>query len=176
MIEQHPDQLIDYVLKLLPAEQEKQLEQQAAREPHLRRRLAAEREIGQLVRSTIHQVTAPEPARLRRLMPATPRHTQWQLWQRPLALVGALLLMLLVAFGWREIRTNVPLPDQGPGIAVTVTQAEAPTETMTQTIEASGGFAPLIFGTRVWREPAGATHPSPLPAATPIAALSLTTP
>ena len=176
MIEQHPDQLIDYVLKLLPPDQEQQVEQQAALNLTLRRQLAAEREIGQLVRSTISQATAPEPGRLRQLRPASPAPSIWLTWQRPLAVAGAFLLMLLVAFGWREARSYGVVPGVAPGIAVTVTQTESPTHTMTHTVEANGGLAPLIFGTRVWREPAGANHPLPFPAATPIAALSLTTP
>ncbi|MCB0005309.1 MAG: hypothetical protein KDE04_02620 [Anaerolineales bacterium] len=176
MIEQHPDQLIDYVLKLLPPEQEQQIEQQAAADLTLRRQLTAEREIGQLVRATISQAAAPEPARLRQLMPAPPTQGIWLTWQRPLAMAGAFLLMLLVAFGWREARSYGAVPGTAPGVAVTVTQTEAPTHTMTHTVEANGGLAPLIFGTRVWREPAGNNNPMPFPAATPIAALSLGTP
>ena len=93
---------------------------------------------------------------------------------------GAFLLMILVAFGWRSVNSIGPAGNIVPGVAVTATQTEAPTLTMTQTVEAYNGGQDTnrfsFVSTRVSTESNSSQAPIAFPAATPIAALAFGTP
>ena len=179
MMDQRQQQVIDYVLNLLPDDAQQQIESEARHDATLRQAIQHERQIVHAVRGTLGKATAPNPLQLKKLMPAIPRQPAGFGWQRPMTWAGALFLMILVAFGWRSANSIGAAGTSVPGVAITVTQTEAPTMTMTQTVEAdnsfySGGIS--LVSTRAAPEPIEAQAPVAFPAAAPIAAFSFTTP
>lgn len=96
---QNPDLrplLADFVLELLPEEQERRVAAHLARCAACREALQREREVGQQVRQAIAAAPALPAARLHALLPARPRRrwSQALLW-RPAAALAVFLFLLL---------------------------------------------------------------------------------
>lgn len=161
----------DYVLDLLPRNERRQVEVHAAVCAPCRRALHRERALGRGVRDALAAVTRPPagqpPPNLARFMPPLrPRRRFWPAvldYQRPLATLGVLLLILLGSFSLRPTGSGADwsLPS-ATALSATATATTAPTLTVTGT---AGGDALTPD-----RTPAVLT---PFPAATPIAAIGL---
>ena len=180
--------LADYVLDLLPGNERRQVEQHAADCADCRQALHGERQIGGLVRATLHTATEPAYGRLTQLRPAVPQRATQPIRgpqrQRQLALAGLLLVLLLGASGWRYGNARQswqpPLPTH---IAITATTT-ATTTVATTTIAATTyqeAMATLAQATSNRSmaatavaapsdQPTVQPHATPLPQATPIAA------
>lgn len=104
MNNEHVDlQIADYVLGLLPPPAKQALERHTAVCPQCRAALHKEQTMSHMVRATLHTASQPPTAvALRRLMPVPPVRSTWSLtWQRTLAPVGILILMLVGSLGFR---------------------------------------------------------------------------
>lgn len=136
-------QLPDYTLNLLPRMERQAVERHTAVCPQCRHALQSEREIGQMVRLTLQTATQPANGRLRQIMPPVPARKQrgaaWSgRWQRQLALVGLLVMIVLGGFGLNGRTHNnwgVPSPTS---LAATATSTQNATATIArrETIQA----------------------------------------
>lgn len=163
----------DYVLDLLPQGERYEVERHVAHCPDCEAALASERAVGNLLRGTLNSVTQPENGRLRQLMPAVPAPKKRLIlhlnWQRQLASVCVLLILLVGGIGWFESNQNrnvMPLPTF---VAITATYTTEPTLTNTATTVKSTA---VPAETAVSANPAPAFSATPPPNPTPIAALS----
>ena len=133
--EQILQQIPDYTLGLLPPHERQQMEIHAQSCPGCQRTLAEEQRLEQLVRSTLHLVTEPAPRQLRPLMPPIPRTQTPSLlrgWQKQLAPIALLLMLMLGGLGWNARQqtnwsTNPPML-----LVMTATTTNTPTVTATQ--------------------------------------------
>ncbi|MBK8987812.1 MAG: zf-HC2 domain-containing protein [Chloroflexi bacterium] len=175
--------LADYVLDLLPGNERRQVEQHAADCADCRQALHGERQIGGLVRATLHTATEPAYGRLTQLRPAVPQRATQPIRgpqrQRQLALAGLLLVLLLGASGWRYGNARQSWQPPPPThIAITATTVATTTIAATTYQEATATLAQATTN-RSMEETAVAApsdqptiqpHATPLPQATPIAA------
>ena len=165
--------LSDYVLDLLPRSEQREVEMHVAQCAECEAALASERAVGRLLRGTLSSVTQPDNKTLRQLMPTPPTQRQRLsfhfTWQRQLASVCVLLILVIGGVGWYESNQNrsmVPLPTF---VAITATYTSEPTSTNTATTE-KATVEPTI--TAVSENPAPAFSATPPPNPTPIAALT----
>ena len=163
----------DYALDLLPRNERREVELHVAHCPDCAAVLASERAVGNLLRGTLNSVTQPENGRLRQLMPAIPTQKKRPVfsltWQRQLASVCVLLILVVGGIGWFESNQNrsmMPLPTF---VAITATHTTEPTMTNTGTSVKSTAV-PTV--TAVSENPAPAFSATPPPNPTPIAALT----
>jgi len=131
-------QISDYVLNLLPKMERQSVEQHTAVCVHCQTALQAEREMGQMLRLTLHTATQPANGRLTQLMPAIPRKKQgWPVmlmgWQRQLAVVGLLIAILFGSFGvWNGRSQNIWSVPSPTTLAATATSTKDATATIVQ--------------------------------------------
>ncbi len=137
--QQHPLALVsDYVLGLLDAEAQGQLERHAAACSTCREAIERERGLFAVVRTTVTSATRPNPARLAALRPTISRKPLSQPalnWQR-LAPVTMLLLLILSAVSVQLSGGDRPLNDNLRGFlpvtnTPTATATTPPTATVT---------------------------------------------
>ena len=165
----------DYVLDLLPQQERRDVAQHVAHCAECEAVLASEQAVGHLLRQTVHEVTQPSNGTLRQLMPAIPgkQSHQWVFnrpWQRQLASVGMLLILLLGGMGWYESNRSSSMGPVPTFIAITATYTNEPTTTATTT---QATAEPVITAVSANPEPAYSATPPPNP--TPIAALPAVT-
>lgn len=131
-------QLPDYVLNLLPKMERRAIEQHTTVCVNCQQALQAEREIGQMVRLTLQTATHPANGRLAQLMPAIPTQKRRSSsmvmgWQRPLALVGLLVVILFGTLGaWNGRSHNIWNAPSPTAIATIATSTQDATATLAQ--------------------------------------------
>lgn len=180
------EQLPDYVLGLLTPLQTTEVTQHLAGCARCRQMVHGQREIGKLVRRTIHASTRPDPAQLRQLMPPVPQKRS----RNPIAAnwttrLAPALVLLLVIVG--SLLMTVPESKRPMSIffvaTATATSTTTPTATVAQDLSQLNNPAPVIMagsaskltdpaikpGVQVFAAPA------PLQSPTPIAVINSTT-
>ncbi len=165
----------DYALGLLSPSERRRVERHTMACADCRQALRRETEIGQLVGDTL-AIAAQPPANLRQFMPTIPQPGFWQrfkfalVWQRPLAPVALVVLLVLGSFGLYSSEQRGPWLNPSPTfLAATATMTDEPTMTLTQTrteetAEISQTAVPSIPNPRQ-------IVATPAPNPTPIAAL-----
>ena len=162
-------EISDYVLDLLSPADRKQVEENAARSQEYQARLQRERQVEQLVRTTLHEATTPNAARLRQLMPEIPQQKRpfaffSSGWAQQMVAVAALAIFILGGFSVYQSQQN-PIYDSTPTLtAATATFTNEPTATTDDGEMAATSTAVAIH-------PAQQGDITPAPVATPIAAL-----
>lgn len=161
-------QLDEYALGLLSVEEQQAVEAHTAVCPSCQNALADEMQIGTLLKSTLHAATQVENGRLRQLMPPAPQQKRpfWRMsqpWQRQLASLAVLLLLVFGGFGAYQVNRGPSSVVPPTSLAITATYTVAPTETA---VSDNNNAEPK--GTAE----AKATEPDIQPAATPIALLT----
>ncbi len=165
--------LSDYVLDLLPRSERREIELHVAHCAECEAALTSEQTVGRSLHSTLSSVTQPDNGRLRQLMPAIPTQkprTAFNFsWQRRVASVCVMLILVIGGLGWYQSNQNrsmMPLPTF---VAITATYTSEPTITNTATT-VKATTEPTI--TAVSENPAPAFSATPPPNPTPIAALA----
>lgn len=165
----HPD-LTGYALGLLDAEERRAVERHALACAVCRSEIQTDRQLDQLVRSTLQTVTHIDNGRLRKLMPTSPRRRvqRWQVVvQRQLVPVCMLLLLFFSGLGVYQTMQHEPTNGVGfpTALAATATHTVSPTETAvaTRAVETAVETAAAANATQLI---------TPSPAATPIAYLN----
>jgi anti-sigma factor RsiW len=177
-------QIPDYVLNLLPKMERQTVEQHTAVCGHCQTALQAEREMGQMVRLTLQTATQPANGRLAQLMPPIPKHKQrWSLmmmgWQRQLAVVTMLVVILMGSFGvWNGRSQNiwgVPSPTTLAATATTDATATIAQQTTQagETLAAEGLTVTAVAAPSIQTTAQASIISTPPPPPTPIAALSI---
>jgi anti-sigma factor RsiW len=140
--------LPDYVLNLLSRIERQAVEQHTAVCVRCQKALQAEREMSQLVRLTLQTATQPANGRLSHLMPAIPTQKRhWPLmmmgWQRQLAVVAMLVMILAGSFGmWNGRSENIWGVGSSSTLTATATSTQDATATSAQqTIQAQETLA-----------------------------------
>lgn len=170
-------QIPDYVLGLLSQDEQQQVDQHTLACPDCRFALRQERELSQLVRTTL--ASAQPPANLRQFMPPVPQKSRslhlfdfsldWKLQLAPLTLV---LFLLLGSAGiylseQRSLWQNI----SPTALAITATLTDSPTATITET------RSEQALNLQTTAVPTTANQPhitaTPAPNPTPIAALNI---
>lgn len=173
--ETHP-QLSEYVLGLLPWEERRRVEQHAADCPACQARLAQEQRLVQQVKTTVQTAGHVTNGRLQQLMPPVPTPATSRryggTWQRQLASVCVLMLMLLSSFGLFQFtgQTN-PAGVSVTQLAITATATSEPTETAVATEAAQIGPQTVVMSRQTAVEPVQVRLAIQPPAPTPLAAL-----
>lgn len=159
--QQHPVALVsDYVLGLLDAEEQAQLERHVAHCPDCLEAMARERNLVAVVRSTVTSASRPNPARLAALRPEMTRKRAGRAavsWQR-LAPVTMLLLLILSTLAVQLSGGDRPLNDNLRGLL-----PATHTPTATATTQPTATIAAQPPGER----PAHAPEAPPLAVLTP---------
>ncbi|PID87124.1 MAG: hypothetical protein CSA11_10225 [Chloroflexi bacterium] len=177
-------QLPDYVLNLLPTRERQAVEQHTAVCKHCQKALQAERHMTHMIYATLHTATQPTNGRLAEQLPPIPHKKQrWSFtmlgWQRQLALVGLLVMLLFGSFNaWHA--HNIWSDPRPTTLAATATSTQDATATMLkQTSEAQETLAAeglIVTVTAVVAPAKSATTPAaiiaPAPQRTPVAAIS----
>ena len=178
-------QIPDYVLNLLPKMERQTVEQHTAVCGSCQTALQAEREMGQMVRLTLQTATQPTNGRLSQLMPPIPQQKQrWSLmmmgWQRQLAVVTMLVVILMGSFGvWNGRSQNiwgVPSPTTQVATATrdaTATIAQQQTTQAEETLAAEGLTTTAVASPSMKATAQASIIATPPPPPTPIAALSI---
>ncbi len=180
-------QIPDYVLNLLPKMERQTVEQHTAVCGHCQTALQAEREMGQMVRLTLQTATQPANGRLAQLMPPIPQQKQrWSLmmmgWQRQLAVVTMLVVILMGSFGvWNGRSQNIWGVPSPTSLAATVTSTTDATATIAQqqttqaeeTLTAEGLTTTAVASPSMKATAQASIISTPPPPPTPIAALSI---
>ena len=128
--------LQEYVLDLLPPAEKQQLAQDIGYDSALLKQVQQERQVGQLVKSTLQQASAVENGRLAQLMPAIPKQKRpfWNSFApRQLAMVAMLFVLLLGGWQWFNSEQSA-LWSSPTAVAVTATMTHTPTATETQMV------------------------------------------
>jgi anti-sigma factor RsiW len=174
-------QLPDYVLNLLPKLERQAVEQHTAVCGQCQKALRAEREMGKMVRLTLQTATQPANGRLAQLMPPIPTQKRsWpQLmmgWQRQLAVVTLLVVILLGSFGvWNGRSQNIWGVPSPTSLAATATSTKDATATIAQqTTQAQETLAAEEMAVTAVASPTAQAYitATPAPEPTPIAAIS----
>ena len=162
------DLMMDYVLGLLPADKRQSLEQHVAQCEDCRHSLLQERQLQNHVQQTLSALPVPTSTQLIALRPPIPTKKQWRIrlparsipFPRQLGavlvtacLIGFLMLTSVDSDGEQAIWQHTPSPS-----SVAVTATSQPTFTATYTRVVDEQNTPLAD--------------TPMPAGTPIAALS----
>jgi anti-sigma factor RsiW len=182
-------QLPDYVLNLLPKMERQAVEQHTAVCGNCQQALRAEREMGQMVRLTLQTATHPANGRLTQLMPTIPQHRKLSSsmvmgWQRPLALVGLLVVILFGSFGaWNGRSHNIWGVPSPTSLATTATStrdvtatlaqqtSEAKETSMARQLATTAVASPTVRNTAVQTTAQAYIAATPPPPPTPIAAI-----
>ena len=163
----------DYVLDLLPMSERREIELHVAHCAECEAVLVSERAVGRLLHGTLTRATQPDNGRLRQLMPTVPTPKARQAfsfsWQRQLASVCVMLILVMGGFGWYESNQNRNLMPLPTFVAITATYTTEPTITNTATT-VKATTEPTI--TAVSEKQAPSFNATPLPNPTPIAALT----
>lgn len=162
--------LQEYVLDLLPAAEKQQLARQIGHDPMLLKQVQQERQVGQLVKNTLQQVSTVESNRLAQLMPAIPARKRpfWQSFApRQLAMAAMLLVLLLGGWQWFNSEQSALWTSPPTSVAVTATMTHTPAATETQTVPTETAVANQA-------EPNTVLTPAP-PPPTPVAAVPVST-
>lgn len=161
-------EISDYVLDLLSPADRKRVEENAARSAAYKAMLQRERQIEQMVRTTLHETTTPENGRLRQLMPQIPQQKRpfaffTSGWMQQMAAVAVLAIFILGGFSvYRSEQNPIYTPTL---MAATATFTNEPTATVSEEKAATS--------TAVAIQPEQLNEVTPAPVATPIAALLL---
>ncbi len=161
--------LQEYVLDLLPPAEKQQLAQKIGRDPALLQQVRQERQVGELVKSTLQQAGAVENGRLAHLMPAIPKQKRpfWSSFApRQVAMVAMLFVLLLGGWQWLNSSQSAIWQSTPTIVAVTATTTQTPTATETQRVPTETAVARQT-------EPEIILTPAPLP--TPVAAVPVNT-
>ena len=164
-------EISDYVLDLLSPADRKQVEEHAAHNPAYKAMLQRERQVEQMVRTTLHETTTPDATRLHQLMPAIPQAKRpfaffSSGWAQQMVAVAALAIFILGGFSVYQSQQN-PVYDSTPTLtAATATFTNEPTATTDD-----GDEEMAATSTAVAIHPAQQSDITPSPVATPIAAL-----
>ncbi len=161
--------LQEYVLDLLPPTETQQMARQIGHDPALLKQVQQERQVGQLVKSTLQQAGTVGNGRLAQLMPAIPqkRRPFWQSFApRQLAMVAMLFVLLLGGWQWFTNEQSA-LWSSPTAVAVTATMTHTPTATQTQIVPTETAVAHQA-------EPALTITQAP-PPPTPVAAVPVNT-
>lgn len=156
-----PHLITDYVLDLLSPPERQRVEGHLVTCVACREAVQAERQVGQLVRSSVAMATRPGSSHLARLMPAPPTLRRFPAFApvawRPLMAVCVLAILFLG--GFNLFNGSGSSTWQEPATAMAVTATSYPTVTATNVVSDD---VPLVDGevTLV-----------PVPAGTPIASL-----
>ena len=148
----------------------KQVEENAAKNKAYQTMLQRERQIGQMVRSTLKQTTMPENGRLRELMPAIPQKKRRGFFlgsslQKQLVAVAVLAVFFLGSFSIYQAQQS-PIYNGDPTLtAATATHTNEPTVTVVKEEQE------VATSTAVAVQPEAESSVTPAPIATPIAAL-----
>ena len=178
MKQQHIYQQIpDYVLGLLPRKEQQQVDQHTLVCVDCRLALQREREMGQLVHSTLTAATQP-PTNLRQFMPPVSSKLKMGQrfgfsvnWQRQLAPLMLVLFLLLASFGFYLSEQRGLWQDPTPtAVAITATLTDSPTATITETRLEEGLTLQTTAVPTNTQQPIITATPAPNP--TPIAALN----
>lgn len=164
----------DYVLDLLSASERSRVESHLASCLDCRHAVRRERRIGLQVRSALHRATQPDGARLRALMPPVTVGGHFPLaisWQKQLATVSLLMLVLLGSVGLWQMRG-----DDSSGVAsptlmlVTATTGEWATATVASTgVPSMGSAGSHVVATLPMESaPAATPFPAIVPEDTPV--------
>ena len=167
----------DYVLGLLPRNEQKQVEAHTLICPDCRLALRRETELGLMVKATLTTAAQP-PVNLRRFMPAVPTqkgfwsHFSFN-WQQSLMPLTLVLFLLVSSLGFYLTQQRAGLTTPHPtALAVTATLTDSPTATITETRIEQALVAPATaVPTEKVSQPAIVATPAPNP--TPIAALNM---
>ena len=165
-------QITEYVLDLLSPPERKQVEENAAQNKAYQKMLQRERQVGQLVRTTLQQSTTPDAKRLRELMPAIPQQKRpfnffMVGWQKQFVAIAVLAVFFLSSFSIYQSQQS-PIYDGTPTLmAATATFTNEPTATTAQEQEEEE----LVTSTAVAIQPQPEKVATPAPSGTPIAAL-----
>jgi len=126
--------LQEYVLDLLPPTEKQRLARQIGNDPALLKQVQQERQVGQLVKSTLQQASIIENDRLAQFMPVIPQRKRpfWPSFApRQLAMVAMLFVLLLGGWHWFTSEQSA-LWSSPTAVAVTATMTHTPTATQTQ--------------------------------------------
>jgi len=182
-------QIPDYVLGILSPGQLGTVERHVAHCTVCQNAMIRERNVGQLVRSTVNLATRPNNARIRSLMPAVPQKRRLVLrldgWQKQLAPALIILLLILGGFtlNWMLPAGSVPSL-VATAHAAPATSTYTPTATITQSQRENDGMNHLsniqhssVFNAAVSFPSPGSDRPlqTPDPVPTPVAAIQLVT-
>jgi anti-sigma factor RsiW len=180
------EQLSDYVLGLLTPGQADEMAQHLAGCATCRQRVYGEREVGLIVRETLHAATRPDSAQLHQLMPPIPQK------KRPgeisanwtVRLAPALVLLVIIVGG---LILTAPESKRSMSIffaaTATATSTNTPTATVVQDIRGdnidTGSITKRFAGDTLPYETEPLIQivaaPVPLQSPTPVAAISNTT-
>lgn len=165
-----PSLLQEYVLDLLPAVEKRRVTQQISEDAALKHQVEQERQIGQLVKQTLHHASHIDNGRLAQLMPTVPKQKR-PFWgyvaPRQVAMLAMMFILLLGGWQWLRHDQTAIWPSAPTIVAVTATITNTPTATETQTIPTETAVA-------------NQTHPNAImtpapPPPTPVAAVPLNT-
>jgi hypothetical protein len=164
-----PNLLQAYVLDLLPTAEKERLTRQIGADPALLAQVQQERQVGQLVKQTVHQAGLAENGRLAQCMPAVPQQKR-PFWAssapRQMAMVAMMLVLLLGGWQWLSSEQSALWQSPPTVVAVTATTTNTPTATQTQTMPTETAVAREILPNIIYT-------PAPLP--TPVAGVALST-
>jgi anti-sigma factor RsiW len=166
------EQISDYVLNLLPEAEKQRLAHHVAGCGQCYQALLKERHMVRSMQSTIDAATKPDRDRLEHLRPAVPqrtaRHHAFPIWQRQLAAIGVVILLLMggvslsagqKAGSWFKLSPN----DYRPATAtLTDTPTMTATATLVSSLPAQATSAPQYFEPNL--SPRPAVTPGPIPA------------
>lgn len=155
----------DYVLELLPPAESDRVAHHLARCQECHQAMASERELSRSVQRTLRAVSAPDRAKLRQLIPASPARPKWtasQLFLSPgWAAVGLLLLVAFGAIGLYLNQQPVSWTFEQPTVGSTaVLLTDTPTQTATRNIAATVDFEALAPGSAA-SPPTSVQHVAP---------------
>ncbi len=127
-------QLPDYALGLLTPIQANEVMEHLSSCAACCQLVHREREIGELVRTTINAATRPDPARLSQLMPPPPHSGQWGIGTNLTGRLAPALVMLAIIVSvilFYSPESQRPFPAFVP-VTATATTTNTPTATITQ--------------------------------------------
>lgn len=141
----------DYVLGLLDPQTRRAVEAHTLTCAVCSRALARERQLARVIGDTIHDLTRPEPARLRALRPALPMHREPRgrvllAGLTPVVAVVVMLVAGLMSYSGQPLPFATPLLPGGAVVTNTPTSTATQTHTPTATLAAlppgdTGSFA-----------------------------------
>lgn len=172
----------DYVLGLLSPQEAQAVAQHLNGCETCRAQAAAEAQIGAQVRTVLQTAVPVNNRRLQQLMPPVPtkRRVVWgAAWQRQLASVAMLLILLLGGMGLYQSNRQPGVGGAPTMLAITATNTQSATATAQETLPAATQTAQAHIPVE---EPAAMeaavytislSPPAPAPSATPIAAVPM---
>ena len=158
-----------YVLDLLTPAEKQQVARQIGANPDMLAQVQRERQVGQLVKQTVHQAGVAENGRLAQRMPAIPQQKRpfWASFApRQMAMVAMMFVLLLGGWQWLSSEQSALWQSPPTVVSVTATITNTPTATQTQTVPTETAVAnPLALQAIM----------TPAPPPTPVAGIALGT-